>query len=84
MRRAIDAVESTRKLRAPSGHVDKDGKAMLVWAAISQPPEVRRKAKLLAKTKRAILEGYEKAMPKEAADRVEVKADYRKGMLMIG
>ena len=44
MRRAIEAVEASRRLRAASGHVDKEGKAMLVWAAVSQPAEVRRKA----------------------------------------
>ena len=41
-RRASGAVEATRKLRAASGHQDAQGKSMLVWAAVSQPPEVRR------------------------------------------
>ena len=83
MRRAIEAVESTRKLRVKSGHKDSEGKDMLVWAAVSQPPEVRRRAKLVAKTKRAVLESYEKAGKEISGKELVVKTDYRKGMLTI-
>ena len=44
-RRAIEAVEATRKLQVRSGHKSKDGKDMFIWAAVSQPPEVRRRAR---------------------------------------
>ena len=83
MRRAIEAVESTRKLRVPSGHKDKEGKAMVIWAAVSQPPEVRRKAELMAKSKRAVLESYEKMQGPGTAENLQVKADYRRCVLTV-
>ena len=84
MRRVVEAVEATRKLKAPSGHLDRDGKQMLVWAAVSQPAEVRRKARLLAKSKRVVLESYEKMRQLgETVEEMQVKADYRRGTLMI-
>ena len=83
MRRAIEAVETTRKLKQLSGHQDKDGKNLVIWAAISQPPEVRRKAKLLAKSKRAILESYEKVQGQDKAGDLQVQVDHRKYVLAI-
>ena len=83
MRRAIDAVEATRKLRAKSGHVGKDGKDLLVWAAVSQPPEVRRRARFVAKSKRAVLEGLEQQKSGAAVGSLQVRADYRKGCVTI-
>ena len=83
MRRAVAAVEATRKLQAKSGHKDADGKDMIVWAAVSQPPEVRRRAKLVAKTKRAVLESYEKAGKSTGNQELTVKADYRRGTLHL-
>ena len=83
MRRAIEAVEMARKLKQPSGHQDKDGKNLVIWAAISQPPEVRRKVKLLAKSKRAILESHEKIQGQNKAGDLLVQVDYRKYVLAI-
>ena len=56
---------------------------MLVWAAVSQPPEVRRRAKLVAKTKRAILESYEHAGKAAFGKELLVKTDYRRGTLTV-
>ena len=82
-RKAIEAVETTRRLQIKSGHKTKDGKDMVIWAAVSQPPEVRRKARLLAKTKRAILEGFESAGQLGDTDALQVRADYRRGAVLI-
>ena len=83
MRRAIEAVQTTRKLKQPSGHQDKDGKNLIIWAAISQPPEVRRKAKFLAKSKRAILESYEQMQGHNKAGDMQVQVDYRRYIIAI-
>ena len=83
MRRVVAAVEATRKLQAKSGHKDSEGKDMVIWAAVSQPPEVRRRAKLVAKTKRAVLESYEKSGKNTGNQELTVKADYRRGTLRL-
>ena len=83
MRRAVAAMEATRRLQAKSGHKDAEGKDMVIWAAVSQPPEVRRKAKLVAKTKKAVLESYEKSGNKAGNKELAVKADYRRGTLHL-
>ena len=77
-RRASGAVEATRKLRAASGHQDAQGKSMLVWAAVSQPPEVRRRSCMTAQSKRAALEGAGGHLKADG-----VKADYKKGTVTV-
>ena len=80
-RRAITAVELVRRLQYKTGHKDDRDKDHVVWMALSQPPEVRRRARTTAKTKRAILEGAEKnggQLPPAA-----VRADYRRGAVFI-
>ena len=75
-RRAISAIETVRKLQHKTGHKDDKGKELVVWMALSQPPEIRRRTRTTAKTKRAILESSEKSGQ-------AVKADYRRGSVFI-
>ena len=72
--RLVGIVSVARTVKEFTEAVDNKGKPKPIWVAISEPSEVRRKAKFAAKVKRLLLEAAE-----TLSKQVQVQVEYRAG-----